>query len=117
MTRDFSFAFMEIGVAYREDIDAVITVIVRARIKTKPLQQWGVCRAFNLQMQRRFDELGIELPFPHQTIYFGEDKSSIAPPGSVEVRDTREKPGRDGSEKKEGPAHTDNVDNFADDGE
>ena len=92
-------------------------VIIRARLTTKPIKQWEVGREYNRRMKRRFDELGIEIPFPHQTIYFGEDKPSIAPPGNLEVRDTREKPGRDVSEKKEGPAHTDNVDNFADDGE
>ena len=60
-------------------------VIIRARIKTKPLQQWGVRRAFNLLMKRRFDELGIEIPFPHQTIYFGEDKEGKAPPAPVRL--------------------------------
>lgn len=120
MTRDYSFAFMEIGVAYREDIDAIIpiieelgadlradpdfadkiiddiqvqgldrfddsAVIVRARIKTKPLQQWGVRRAFNLRLKRRFDELGIEIPFPHQTIYFGEDRDGNAPAAPVRM--------------------------------
>ncbi len=120
LTRDYSYAFMEIGVAYREDIDSVIAVIeelgaeiradpafadrilediqvqgldrfddsaviIRARIKTKPLQQWGVRRAFNLLMKRRFDELGIEIPFPHQTIYFGEDREGKAPPAPVRV--------------------------------
>ncbi|MCH2662605.1 mechanosensitive ion channel family protein, partial [bacterium] len=59
--------------------------VVRARIKTKPLQQWGVCRAFNLQMKRRFDELGIEIPFPHQTIYFGEDRDGNAPAAPVRM--------------------------------
>jgi len=29
-------------------------------------------------MKRRFDELGIEIPFPHQTIYFGEDRDGNA---------------------------------------
>ncbi len=48
-------------------------VIIKARIKTKPIQQWSVGRAFNRRMKRRFDELGIEIPFPHQTIYFGVD--------------------------------------------
>ena len=44
-----------------------------------PLQQRGVRRAFNLQMKRRFGELGIEIPFLHQTIYFGEDRDGNAP--------------------------------------
>lgn len=48
-------------------------VIIKARIKTKPIQQWSVGRAFNRRMKRRFDELGIEIPFPYQMIYFGVD--------------------------------------------
>lgn len=50
-------------------------VIVKARTKTVPLQQWNVAREFNRRMKRRFDELGIEIPFPHVTLYLGEDKS------------------------------------------
>lgn len=64
-------------------------VIVRARLTTKPIKQWEVGREFNRRMKRRFDELGIEIPFPHQTIYFGEDKSGDAPPASVEIIDKR----------------------------
>jgi small conductance mechanosensitive channel len=30
-----------------------------------------------------FDEAGIEIPFPHMTLYFGEDKSGNAPPAHV----------------------------------
>jgi moderate conductance mechanosensitive channel len=54
------------------------SVIVRARLKTPPLQQWSVGREFNRRMKRRFDELGIEIPFPHRTLYFGEDKNGTA---------------------------------------
>ena len=60
-------------------------VIIHARIKTKPLQQWGVRRAFNLRMKRRFDELGIEIPFPHQTVYFGEDRDGNAPAAPIRM--------------------------------
>jgi small conductance mechanosensitive channel len=120
MTRDFSFALFEVGVAYREDVDEVMevlrqlgaeleqdleygqfilepievlgvdsfadsAVIIKARIKTKTLKQWFVKREFNRLMKRRFDELGIEIPFPHQTIYFGEGKQGAAPPATVRV--------------------------------
>jgi small conductance mechanosensitive channel len=64
-------------------------VMVRARLTTKPIKQWEVGREFNRRMKRRFDDLGIEIPFPHQTIYFGEDKSGGAPPASVEIIDRR----------------------------
>ncbi|MHA1114433.1 MAG: mechanosensitive ion channel domain-containing protein, partial [Alphaproteobacteria bacterium] len=64
-------------------------VIVRARIKTRPIKQWEVGREFNRRMKKKFDELGIEIPFPHRTIYFGVDKDGTAPPAPVEL--TREK--------------------------
>ncbi|ROT97822.1 mechanosensitive ion channel domain-containing protein [Histidinibacterium lentulum] len=49
-------------------------VVLRGRIKTLPGKQWGVGRAYNEIVKRIFDERGIEIPFPHQTIYFGERK-------------------------------------------
>ncbi|WP_323768553.1 mechanosensitive ion channel domain-containing protein [Marinovum sp.] len=49
-------------------------VVVRARIKTIPGSQWGVGRAYNAILKRVFDARGIEIPFPHQTVYFGEAK-------------------------------------------
>ncbi len=55
-------------------------IVLRARIKTLPGQQWGIGRAYNLILKRLFDERGIEIPFPHQTIYFGADRSGNAPP-------------------------------------
>ncbi|MBY8974779.1 mechanosensitive ion channel [Rhodobacteraceae bacterium NNCM2] len=61
-------------------------VVVRARIKCVPGQQWSVGRAYNEILKRIFDERGIEIPFPHQTIYFGEDKAGNAPPAHVQLR-------------------------------
>lgn len=58
-------------------------IVLRARIKTQPGKQWGVGRAYNLILKRIFDERGIEIPFPHQTIYFGEDRKGKAPPVHV----------------------------------
>ncbi len=55
-------------------------VIIKARLKTVPVKQWSVGREFNRRMKKRFDALGIEIPFPHQTIYFGIDKEGGAPP-------------------------------------
>ena len=60
-------------------------VIIKARIKTKPMTQWAVKRGFNRLMKYRFDELGIEIPYPHQTLYFGEDKEGRAPAAHVLV--------------------------------
>lgn len=63
-------------------------VVVRARFTTDPGRQWQVGREFNRRIKRRFDELGIEIPFPHRTVYFGEGKEGGAPPAFV--REERE---------------------------
>jgi moderate conductance mechanosensitive channel len=60
-------------------------VIIKARLKTVPVKQWMVGREFNRRMKKRFDALGIEIPFPHQTIYFGIDKTGAAPPARIRV--------------------------------
>jgi len=36
-------------------------------------------------MKKRFDELGIEIPFPHQALYFGTDKQGNAPAAHVQI--------------------------------
>lgn len=53
-------------------------VIIKARIKTLPIKQWWVGREMNRRIKKRFDELGIEIPFPHRTFYFGEASKSIS---------------------------------------
>ncbi len=113
MTKDFSYYVLEIGIAYRENVDDVIEVvkkideelradseygsqilepieilgldkfadsaiIIKARIKTVPIKQWWVGREFNRRMKIKFDELGIEIPFPHVTLYAGQDKDGKA---------------------------------------
>ena len=49
-------------------------VVLRARIKTRPGLQWATGRAYNAILKQVFDERGIEIPFPHQTVFFGEAK-------------------------------------------
>jgi small conductance mechanosensitive channel len=58
-------------------------VVIKARFKTAPIKQWFVGREFNRRMKKRFDELGIEIPFPHTTVYFGEDRDGTAPPARI----------------------------------
>ena len=43
-------------------------IVVKARIKTTPNQQWTVGRAYNLRLKKRFDAENIEFPFPHRTV-------------------------------------------------
>ncbi len=73
-------------------------VIVRVRIKTRPGKQWAVGRALNGEVKRIFDACGIEIPFPHQTIYFGIDKNGDAPPAFISMREQRAS--RDATEDK-----------------
>lgn len=65
-------------------------VIIKARIKTKPIEQWNVMREYNKRLKRRFDHLGIEMPFPHRTIYFGIDKNGGSPPVHIVASQTGE---------------------------
>ena len=49
-------------------------VILKSRIKTLPGKQWMVMREYNRIVKRVFDARGIEIPFPHRTLYWGEAK-------------------------------------------
>jgi small-conductance mechanosensitive channel len=104
MSRGHAYAVIDVGVAYREDLDRVIpvlldeaakfpqsaavqgkvlepfefagvdqlgdsAVVLRGRFKVKPLEQWTVRREFLRVIKQRFDREGIEIPFPHLTIY------------------------------------------------
>lgn len=51
-------------------------VVIKARIKTIPSAQWEIGREFNKRLKVAFDEQGVEIPFPHRTIYWGD---AIAP--------------------------------------
>jgi small conductance mechanosensitive channel len=107
MTMTWSAMVFDIGVAYKEDPEQVISimkqvgqelaedeefkehileplevfgvdqfadsaVIIKARIKTKPIMQWTVGREYRKRLKKAFDENGIEIPFPHTTVYWGE---------------------------------------------
>ena len=83
--------------AYKDDILAPVEVVgldkfadsaivIKARIKTKPVKQWRVGREFNRRLKKEFDRIGIEIPFPHLTIYAGKDKQGNSPAHSIEVR-------------------------------
>ncbi len=61
-------------------------VIIKARTKTKPIKQWRVGREFNRRMKKVFDEKNIEIPFPHMTLYAGEDKTGHAPAIPVSMK-------------------------------
>ena len=108
LTNEWSAYVFDIGVAYKENTDKVISVmqqvgeelkqdptigplmfevpeifgvdkfdnsavIIKGRIKTRPIRQWHVGREFLRRIKMAFDDAGIEIPFPHRTIYFGEE--------------------------------------------
>ncbi|MDE3201694.1 MAG: mechanosensitive ion channel family protein [Acidobacteriota bacterium] len=62
-------------------------VIVKARFKTAPIQQWNVGREMNRRIKKKFDEVGIEIPFPHTSIYFGEASKPILTQSQAPDRD------------------------------
>lgn len=138
MSREFSRAVIDVGVAYREDVDEVFAiiravgaelradpdfaphilddlevlgvenwadsaVIIRALIKVRPLQQWGVRREFLRRLKQAFDARGIEIPYPHLTIYPGRTKDGSAPPLHLVVEPGSEhmgKPADDGEPQR-----------------
>jgi small conductance mechanosensitive channel len=115
MTHGWSRALFEIGVAYKEDVDQVMQVLVQLGkelrgdptfrqlilddpemlgvdgfgdsavvikffIKTRPLQQWTVKRAMLRRIKKKFDELGIEIPFPHRTVFVHHESGEAPDP-------------------------------------
>jgi small conductance mechanosensitive channel len=120
-SRGFAFAVIDIGVAYREDVDEVYAVmrevgvalradpefsakieddleiagvdkwadsavVIRCRFKVKPLEQWGVRRAYLYRLKKAFDAADIEIPYPHLTVYAGQDKEGHAAPLPLQLQ-------------------------------
>lgn len=61
------------------------SVNIRVRIKTRAGSQFPVGRAYNRLVKRHFDAAGVEIPYPHMTLYFGEDKQGKAPPAHLKL--------------------------------
>lgn len=110
MTYGWSRVVLDIGVAYKEDVDRVMSVIeevgkkmreeekykemmledpqilgvdkfgesevtIKMIAKTAPLKQWDVARELRRRVKYAFDKEGIEIPFPHRTLFIREQKS------------------------------------------
>jgi small conductance mechanosensitive channel len=69
-------------------------LVFRVLLKTKPLQQWSTGREYNRRVFYALQQAGIEIPFPHRTMYlrmeeeetlkvlFGQpEDEEAAPPG------------------------------------
>jgi len=50
-------------------------MVIRMMVKTAPLKQWDVGRELRRRIKIRFDEKGIQLPFPHRVLIWGEPKN------------------------------------------
>jgi small-conductance mechanosensitive channel len=48
------------------------SVVIKGRTKTLPIKQWEVGREYQRRVKKAFDQAGIEIPFPHLSVYFGE---------------------------------------------
>ena len=76
-------ADLEIAGVERLDDSAVV---LRCRFKVAPLQQWTVRREFLRRLKAAFDAHGVEIPFPHLTLYAGVGKDGAAPALPLRMR-------------------------------
>lgn len=74
-------------------------VMIKGRLKTHPIKQWDVGREFQRRVKIAFDAEGIEIPFPHRSIYFGEASKPVL---ARLIDATRED--REGREQRDEPA-------------
>jgi small conductance mechanosensitive channel len=119
-TKYWSRVMIDVGVAYKEDINHVFRVLdeigmelandpelglkviepikvlrlnsfddsaitVRMLGVCKPLTQWELAGWMRKRIKERFDQEGIEIPFPHRTFYWGVDQVKL-PFGRQEER-------------------------------
>ncbi|GHB15882.1 hypothetical protein GCM10009038_12750 [Salinicola rhizosphaerae] len=53
--------------------------ILRVRMRTAPIMQWDVARAFNLRLKQRFDERGLDLAMPRMSVVM--EQTPVQPAG------------------------------------
>lgn len=58
--------------------DSSVNLVARLKI-VPPIQQWTMRREYLKRLKKAFDARGIEIPFPHLTVYAGELKDGSAP--------------------------------------
>jgi small conductance mechanosensitive channel len=63
-------------------------VTIKCRIMCTPFGRWSVLREFNRRMKARFDDLGIEIPFPHRKLVM-EAMPAVVAAGSQETPDDK----------------------------
>jgi len=55
-------------------------VIIQARIKTRPGEQWRVGREMQRRIKLKFEERGIDIPFPQQTVNLSRETEELLSP-------------------------------------
>ena len=50
-------------------------VVIRARVKTEPSEQFAVARRVRAEIKKAFDAEGIEIPYNHQVMVVKNDEA------------------------------------------
>ncbi|MCC5789163.1 MAG: mechanosensitive ion channel family protein [Opitutales bacterium] len=97
--QEFGRFMLEEPEVFGVDQFANSAVVIKGRIRTRPIRQWAVGREFLRRVKFAFDEKGIEIPFPHQTLYIGEKSKplDLRILENREVRDSGDRSSRDES--------------------
>ena len=61
-------------------------IAIKVLGETKPIRQWEVAGEFRKRVKIAFDKAGIEIPFPHRTIYWGAGVETQVREGPEESR-------------------------------
>ena len=51
---------------------------IKIMADTKPAKQWGLMGELRKRLKDRFDQEGIEIPWPHTKVYFGNQPDSVS---------------------------------------
>ena len=125
-TKNYSRVVLDVGVAYKENLERVITIlnqigneisadpviglnIIKApqvlRIQSfddscitirmlgdcKPMKQWNLRSELIRRIKARFDIEVIEIPFPHQTVYWGDDQPRLTIQEKIDDKKNKKK--------------------------
>lgn len=54
-------------------------IVIKARIKTRPIEQWNVGREYRRRLKYAFDREGIVIPFPQRTLHIPQFPEGMRP--------------------------------------